>query len=171
MLEVCDHEWERRHLWTQGLKTRPSELFKRQMSMNFWFERAGIELRHEIGLDNLLFGTDMPHTEGTWPNTHEWLRATFFGVPEHEARKILGENAIEFFGLDAKVLREVAARVAVPFSDVTTNQPVDPDLLAHFDRRSGYRKAPEVIDEAELTRLINQDLAARRGPAGSASGG
>jgi predicted TIM-barrel fold metal-dependent hydrolase len=133
--------------------------------------RHELEMRHEIGLDNLLFGTDMPHTEGTWPNTHEWLRATFFGVPEHEARKILGENAIEFFGLDAKVLREVAARVGVPFSDATTNQPVDPDLLAHFDRRSGYRKAPEVIDEAELTRLINQDLAARRGPAGSASGG
>ena len=120
-----------------------------------------VEMRHEIGLDNLLFGTDMPHTEGTWPNTHEWLRATFGGVPEHEVRNILGENAIDFFGLDEKVLREVAARVGVSYADVTTNEPVDPDLLAHFDRRSGYRKPPAVIDEAEITRLINRDLATR----------
>ena len=65
MLEACDHEWERRHLWTQGIVTRPSELFKRQIHVDFWYESAGIELRHVIGLDNIMWESDYPHSTST----------------------------------------------------------------------------------------------------------
>jgi energy-coupling factor transporter ATP-binding protein EcfA2 len=37
---------------------------------------------------------DYPHPEGTWPNTHDWIRDAFGDVPVDEARLILGENAI-----------------------------------------------------------------------------
>ena len=37
-------------------------------------------MRYEIGIDNMLWGTDFPHPEGTWPNTHEWLCKTFFDI-------------------------------------------------------------------------------------------
>ncbi|HEY7119372.1 MAG TPA: amidohydrolase family protein [Tepidisphaeraceae bacterium] len=39
VLESCDHEWERHHLWTEGVPTRPSEAFRRQVYVDFWFER------------------------------------------------------------------------------------------------------------------------------------
>ena len=47
---------------------------------------AGLKQRHEIGIDNLCFGRDYPHPEGTWPNTLDWLHDAFAGVPENELR-------------------------------------------------------------------------------------
>ena len=44
VLEVCDYEWERRHLWTEGILNRPSELFRRQIYVDFWFETVGIQM-------------------------------------------------------------------------------------------------------------------------------
>ncbi len=52
-----------------------------------------IRRRHVIGCDVLMWGTDYPHPEGTWPNTHEWLCKTFFDIPIDETRQMLGLNA------------------------------------------------------------------------------
>ena len=41
VLEACDHEWEKRHLWTEGLITRPSELFRRQIYRRFLVRDGG----------------------------------------------------------------------------------------------------------------------------------
>ena len=46
-----------------------------------------VELRHEIGVDRLMFGRDYPHPEGTWPNTHDWVRATLTGLEEEESER------------------------------------------------------------------------------------
>src|SRR5262249_47717003 len=69
------------------------------------------ELRHEVGLRNLLWGDDYPHVEGTWPMTLLNLRDTFAAVPEADARMILGDNAIDVYGLDRGALDEVARRI------------------------------------------------------------
>jgi len=99
MLEACDHEWERRHLWTQGLVTRPSELFKRQISMNFWYERAGIELRHLIGMDNIMWESDFPHSTSTYPESRQFVERTLQGVPEKERNQLLYGNALRTYNL------------------------------------------------------------------------
>lgn len=67
--------------------------------------------RHEVGIHNLMWGTDYPHAEGTWPNTMLALRNTFAGIPEEDTRLILGENAVRVFGLDHAALRAVADRI------------------------------------------------------------
>lgn len=36
VIDGCDHEWERRRLWTEGIATRPSDVVHRQMYVNFW---------------------------------------------------------------------------------------------------------------------------------------
>lgn len=72
VLEGCDHEWERLHLWTEGVLTRPSDLCHRQIFVNFWYELSGIELRHIIGLDNIMWESDYPHTTSTYP--HSWSK-------------------------------------------------------------------------------------------------
>ena len=68
-------------------------------------------MRHEIGIDSLLFGADHVHYEGTWPNTWDWIRDAFQGVPEQEARAILGDNAIRVFNLDAAKLNTIVAAI------------------------------------------------------------
>ena len=62
-------------------------------------------MRYEIGIDNMLWGNDFPHPEGTWPNTHEWLRKTFHDIPIDETRRMLGLAAAEVFGFDVEALR------------------------------------------------------------------
>ena len=67
-----------------------------------------VSMRHQIGIENLMWGDDYPHAEGTWPDTAWSIRNTFHNVPLDEARKILGENALTAYGLDRQALRSVA---------------------------------------------------------------
>ena len=77
-----------------------------------------IRLRESIGIDRLMFGTDYPHVEGTWPNTASRLRHTFGGLPEAEVRAMLGENAAEAYGFDLVKLGALAERVGPPVSEL-----------------------------------------------------
>ena len=86
-----------------------------------------VALRREVGLDNLMWGTDYPHQEGTWPNTALALRYTFSDVPEDETRKILGENALRVFNLEADKIHAISARIGPKPSDVA--RPVRPEEL------------------------------------------
>jgi predicted TIM-barrel fold metal-dependent hydrolase len=67
--------------------------------------------RHSIGEGNLMWGADYPHQEGTWPNTLLAIRYAFNETPIQDVRRILGENAVQVFGLDSVVLHDVASRI------------------------------------------------------------
>ena len=80
---------------------KPSEYWRRNCLAGASFiHKAEVEMRHDIGVETILFGRDYPHFESTWPHTTQWLQDAFHGVPENEVRLMLGENAIGFFGLD-----------------------------------------------------------------------
>jgi predicted TIM-barrel fold metal-dependent hydrolase len=70
-----------------------------------------VAYRHQVGLGNLLWGTDYPHLEGTWPQTREAIRNTFHAVPEDETRLILGETAAAVYGFERAALWQVAQRI------------------------------------------------------------
>jgi len=111
ILAACDHEWERRRLWTEGLNTRPSEAVRRQMFTNFWFEAEGIKLRHDIGIDNIMWESDFPHVASFYPRSWQAVEHVLEGVPARDRRKLLYENAARVYGMDA-VVRDEAAREA-----------------------------------------------------------
>jgi hypothetical protein len=120
--------------------------------------RYEIERRKEIGVDRLMFGIDYPHPEGTWPNTLDWIRTVFAGVPESEARLMLGQNAIECYGLDQSHLARVAARIGPTVAELLDpKETVGPALIEHFHLRSGYRSPPERVDENRLKLSIAED--------------
>jgi predicted TIM-barrel fold metal-dependent hydrolase len=142
------------------LTMMPSEYF----AQNFYAapsstRRCEVELRHEIGVSRFMFGRDYPHPESTWPNTIDWIRATFAGVPEDEARLMLGENAIECFGFDRDKMAEVAARIGPKPADLLGDHDVDPALIEHFHLRSGYGAAAVNIDNDALGRMVDKQLA------------
>jgi predicted TIM-barrel fold metal-dependent hydrolase len=88
------------------------------------------ELRYEIGLDNLLWGSDYPHPEGTWQRTDLALRKTFAGIPEGEVRQILGDNGMRIYHLDPVVLTHVAERIGPSPADL--DAPLTPaEIPAH----------------------------------------
>jgi predicted TIM-barrel fold metal-dependent hydrolase len=97
----------------KGVITRkPSEYWRSNCYIGGSFlARYELAKVDEIGRENLLWGTDYPHPEGTWPRTSLALRNTFAGVPESEVRAILGLNAVRVFGLDADEMRLVADRI------------------------------------------------------------
>jgi predicted TIM-barrel fold metal-dependent hydrolase len=141
------------------LLQRPSEYWERHCFVTASsIHRAEIEMRDRIGVDQLMFGVDYPHPEGTWPNTWDWLRFALAGVQEDEARRILGENAIRCYGLDRGRLAAVAARIGPKPSDLLGEHAVDPDLLVNFDERAGLRRPAEVVDAREVDGLFQIDV-------------
>jgi predicted TIM-barrel fold metal-dependent hydrolase len=101
VLEACDHEWERRHLWTAGILTRPSELFRRQIYVDFWYEKAGMELRYEIGIVKIMWESDYPHIASTYPKSWKFVEWSLegLGVGEDERKKLLYDNAVRLYRL------------------------------------------------------------------------
>jgi len=144
-------------------KRTPSEYWATNCLAGASFiHRAEVEMRHEIGVETMLFGRDFPHPEGTWPNTDDFLRLAFAGVPDDEARLILGENAIRFLDLDREPLAEIAKRIGPRLEAITGGggPEVRPELIANFDSRGGFLKPAE--GEAKLPMvdaLLRDDLA------------
>jgi predicted TIM-barrel fold metal-dependent hydrolase len=103
LLAACDHEWESRHLWTEGISARPSETIRRQMYVNFWFEAEGIKLRHDIGIDNIMWESDFPHVASYYPRSWEEVERVLEGVPQEDRRKLLYENALRVYRVEATV--------------------------------------------------------------------
>jgi predicted TIM-barrel fold metal-dependent hydrolase len=73
--------------------------------------RPDLEGRNDIGLEKIMWGSDFPHPEGSWPNTAQYLKDNFSNFPKEDGRKILGENAVNFYGLDRQRLQAVADEI------------------------------------------------------------
>jgi predicted TIM-barrel fold metal-dependent hydrolase len=145
------------------LTMKPSEYFARQCFITpSSIHKCEVEMRHEIGVDQMMFGTDYPHPEGTWPNTKDWIRVSFAGVPEAEARAILGENAIRAYGLDRATIAAVAERIGPEASEVFGEFDVPEARVAHWQSRAGYLRGPENTDNSIVAGLFAEDLAAVR---------
>jgi predicted TIM-barrel fold metal-dependent hydrolase len=105
--------------FTKDLSLSATEYFQRQcyIGASFMPDHEGRD-RHRIGLDKLLWGSDYPHLEGTWPNTMDYLRQTFGDYPESETRALLGTNSAEVYGFDLEQLLPIADKIGPALSDI-----------------------------------------------------
>lgn len=92
--------WARRHYGLQGVEGRPSELIKEHCYWGFVNNPFGVKVRHEVGVEHVMWSTDFPHSESDWPRSREVMDEIFKGVPEAERQRMVRDNAIEFFALD-----------------------------------------------------------------------
>jgi predicted TIM-barrel fold metal-dependent hydrolase len=82
------------------LTMKPSEYFRRQLYATFIDDPFGVAHRDEIGVDNLLWSSDFPHSATFWPHSREKIARDFEGVNEEDKRKILCDNAAKLYGFD-----------------------------------------------------------------------
>ncbi|MCU1624356.1 MAG: hypothetical protein JWL79_3201 [Frankiales bacterium] len=85
-----------------GVKKLPSEYFREQMFLTFvGGDSEGLSLRHEVGVENILWSTDFPHPGSSWPHSRESVDRLFVDVPPDERQLIVAGNASRLYGLSA----------------------------------------------------------------------
>jgi len=97
-LERMDFEWEDRFR-DLGLKTKPSDYWRRQCKGTFQFDRIGGKLIDEMGVESLMWGSDYPHADGVWPESSKYIEEQFAHLPADVVHKITCENAGKFYRL------------------------------------------------------------------------
>lgn len=88
-----------------GLKGRrfegsalPSDFFRRNVYISFQEDAMGVEARHHVGVDHLMWGADYPHAESTFPHSREIVDRIFEGIPAEDKTKITRDNAARLYG-------------------------------------------------------------------------
>jgi predicted TIM-barrel fold metal-dependent hydrolase len=117
-----------------GLSLPPSGYWARQCHVGASFIRpTEVPLRHQVGVDRIMWGCDYPHKEASFPYSEEALRVAFAGVPEPEVRAMVGRNAARLYGFDLDALEPIAARVGPAVDDVA--RPIDASEIPADARR------------------------------------
>jgi predicted TIM-barrel fold metal-dependent hydrolase len=129
-LDMLDHQFRRfrdpntaeSHFGGEVIKT-VTELPSHYWHTNCYagasfFRPCETPLRHEIGIDRIMWGQDYPHIEATYPYTREALRNSFAGVDTDEIARMVGLNAAAVYGFDVDALAPVAARVGPTVAEV-----------------------------------------------------
>ena len=140
--------WDRLYLGQKGSEKLGADPFKGSITMapseyvdrNCFIgasntKRREIGMRYEIGIDNICWGNDFPHPEGTWPNTREWLRKTFHDIPIDETRRMVGLAAAEIYGFDLAALQPHADRIGptpTELGQATADDPAGDRLVARW---------------------------------------
>jgi predicted TIM-barrel fold metal-dependent hydrolase len=112
ILASMDYTYRERHgeaiyRFKDGM--RPSDFFHRNVVLSFQEDAVGIRLRDVIGVDNMMWGSDYPHSESTFPRSRKILEDILAGVPDDEGAKIAGANTARVYRFDvARLTREHA---------------------------------------------------------------
>ncbi|WP_280463279.1 amidohydrolase family protein [Nocardia carnea] len=103
-LERIDRTFDMHSTWTMqdfGGKL-PSEVFREHFLTCFISDPIGVRLRHEIGIDNIAWEMDYPHSDSMWPGAPEELNSVFEAenVPDDEIHKMTHLNAMKWYSFD-----------------------------------------------------------------------
>ena len=88
LISSDSHSIEPADLWEQRIDSK----FK-----SFQEDALGIQLRAYVGVENLMWGSDYPHAESTFPRSREIVDRIFQDVPDEEKRKIVGDNVARLY--------------------------------------------------------------------------
>jgi len=102
LAERMDEVYEAHAYFVQPkLSMQPSEIIRRQVKASFQHDRACIQSRHVTGTEALMWASDYPHAEGTFPHSRDIVASLFDGIDisEKEKADIIGGNAARLFRL------------------------------------------------------------------------
>ena len=101
LLERLDDTYHERLADDLRLELAPSEYFKRQIYATFQKDFHGLKAMGEIAPDNIMWGSDYPHRDGTWPNSQVAIENQFKDVSPEIAHKALWSNVRHVYGINA----------------------------------------------------------------------
>ena len=80
----------------------PSEIARDRVFGCVFDDLFGLKSRHEVGVENILFETDYPHSDGTFPHSRKVAHSLFAaaGMNAEECYKVIRGNAINAYGLE-----------------------------------------------------------------------
>jgi len=81
------------------MKLNAADYWRRQVYATFQDDEPGVRCRDMIGVDKLMWGSDYPHFDSTFPKSREAIARNFAGVPEEEQQMILGGNMVRLYKL------------------------------------------------------------------------
>ncbi len=103
LLEQTDDMFLRFRFFTRAyekMSGMPSDVFHRHFWATFMVDTVGIELRHRLNIDHIMWSTDYPHTGSDWPNSRVTIERVFRGLPKVEVKKMLHDNVKRLYRLD-----------------------------------------------------------------------
>jgi predicted TIM-barrel fold metal-dependent hydrolase len=106
-LERMDYVYEHHHAWTGadfGGK-RPSDVFREHVVTCFIDDASGLEQRHRIGVEGIMWECDYPHSDSTWPQSPELLSRSLVGIPDDEIALLTHRNAMRVYQFDPFAIR------------------------------------------------------------------
>jgi predicted TIM-barrel fold metal-dependent hydrolase len=101
-LERADNTWKY-HDWSGASRTipePPSTYYRGRIFGCFTNDQHGLRSIDEVGVDNVCFETDYPHTDTTWPDSREVVSEMVAGLTDEQIYKVLRGNAIRMLDLD-----------------------------------------------------------------------
>ena len=92
------------------LGRKPSQIISDQIACSFQHDRACIEARNITGAHTLMWASDYPHSEGTFPYSKSVIEGLFkdMEISDHDKALILGLNAARLFRLDNPAVKAAA---------------------------------------------------------------
>ena len=112
VFERCDRVFQQSSGWSKidpDVTELPSSYVPGRVYGCFFDDMVGIATRELIGVPQMLFETDYPHQDSTWPRTPEVVAEIAARVSPHELERIMRTNAIELLDLDPMSLVPVTA--------------------------------------------------------------
>lgn len=103
ILERADKVWEHNRAWggvSERITEPPSNYYYRQIYGCFFDDEYGLDNLEKVGVSNICFEVDYPHSDSTWPNSVGVAQKLMGHLPAEVVRKLVRGNAIEMLGLD-----------------------------------------------------------------------
>ncbi len=88
----------RRYRFRFDVAHLPSEYIERHASFTYVSDTYGIDNRHRIGVEHILWSSDYPHGNSNYPDAWSPVQASMSGVPSDERQLILVGNAMRVYG-------------------------------------------------------------------------
>ena len=103
-LDQIDYTYTQRQIEVASYRFKedmlPSDYFHRNVFLSFQEDALGTRDPHIIGVNNLMWGSDYPHPESTFPRSREITEEILVDCTEEEKAKIAGGNAARVYHLD-----------------------------------------------------------------------
>jgi predicted TIM-barrel fold metal-dependent hydrolase len=143
-IDRLDRTYDMHHLWTgQDFGDRlPSDVFREHFLTCFIADPVGIQLRDQIGVDNIAWECDYPHSDSSWPEAPEELARVAVDVSDEDLFKIGFENACRWYSFD-------------PFAHRTREQCTVGALRAEAE---GHNVTTRPYDKGRFTKQVGIDL-------------